>query len=263
MIIVTTTKYDQNTKSREARYNEAIKLFSACKDRGYQVITVDKESEAEFRETAQSFGVIIKNQQKAGMGNARRQALKEAKELTNSSFVVWLEPEKSGMIPHLHLLSEMEEQSEIEMVLFHRTSLDSYPREQKLEYQFGQILGEYLFGQCIDLFFGPVALRGSALEKFLEYDGKYGDLWDSVHIPRLIVMKNPRIWRQLMIPYSNPREQTSAELGDLSLFLRRTSQAYSLSIGYIDEAINQGIIQNPSSVLKEYLDELKKRLIHD
>ncbi|MBU2524535.1 hypothetical protein KKG71_05060 [Patescibacteria group bacterium] len=245
MIIATTTKFDYETVS-DIRLQLTLRTFELAKIYGYKVVAVDSNSDDFFLERANVLGVKIFEQKQSGMGNARREAIMHAINTAASidSFIVWIEPEKCNIINHLSRINEYEQANHYELILFYRKSLESYPREQQLSYSYGRLLSEYLLGQSIDLFYGPVAFRKRSIEYFTNYVSSYSDKWDSIHIPKLRIIAAHIPFTQITIDYSHPFEQTSSEMGNLDLFLKRTEQAHELSIAYIAEAKKLGLIHN-------------------
>lgn len=238
MILATTTKFSNNDLG-DVRTKLTLKTFELAKIQGYKVVMVDDASNEVFVEKAKGMGVFVFEQKSSGMGNARREAIQHAKEMIGDdegAFVVWIEPEKCNIIKHLMSIAAYEPSPQYDLILFNRVSLKSYPREQELTYTYGKLLSEYLLGQNIDLFFGPVAIRKKATDYFLDYKGDYGDRWDSVHIPKLRIIANHISFTQINIEYAHPVEQTSSEMGSLDMFIKRTEQAHELSKAYINEA---------------------------
>jgi hypothetical protein len=143
-----------------------------------------------------------------------------------------MEPEKWSLIHELEAVAAAEPEPGVRLILFMRTSLESYPREQQLTYTCGRILSEYLLGRRLDLFFGPCAFRAEMVDCFLRFDG---ESWDSVHVPKFRAIMAGVPYRQIAIEYAHPHEQTVVESGDLVMFLKRTRQAHELSEAYICE----------------------------
>ena len=211
-------------------------MFSAATNAGYSVVSVDEDSDDMFVEESRSLGVHIFRQAKSGVGNARRQSIAAAKTFAaDGDFIVLLEPEKTSMIPHLKSLHALADEQD-DLVLFWRNSLDSYPREQILCYSFGRLLSEYLLNRQLDLFFGPHAIRRTALQFYEQYAGEHDDKWDAIHVPKYRALTSGKVsWRQLAIDYVHPIDQVSAEIGNLDLFKKRLEQAHRLSEALIQE----------------------------
>lgn len=237
MVIATTTKCGSSSAIEGARRQAALAMFQQARGANITVVAVDDGSDAEFLKESVALGVSVSKQTKLGGGFARTESIRKAIELRKSDaeFIVWLEPEKSSMIPHLQHLDAIEP-GKFDLVLFWRDSLESYPREEQLMYSFGRVLSEYLFGYALDLFFGPTAIRRSALSYFLSYAGDIEDKgWKAIHVPKYRALKAGIPWTQLRINYSHPSSQVAAEVGNLDMFSKRVEQAHSISWAIISE----------------------------
>lgn len=126
------------------------------------------------------------------------------------------------------------------LVMFRRANLDSYPPEQVHAYQMVQLAFRYLTNINCDFLFGPVALSHRATDYFLAYKSEYGDMWDSIHIPKLHIIQDGLPWTQVTIDYQHPQEQTRAEQGNMDLFMRRVEQIRVVTQALISEVTQHG-----------------------
>jgi len=173
-----------------------------------------------------SRGAKVIPQLTAGMGNARRQAIREAVAiaLPKALPLVWLEPEKAALVPHLSSALAAMEQKSCNMVMFNRRSLASYPPEQVHAYTLVRLMSQYVLGEDLDFLFGPLLFDAAVAEHLLAYGGEYSDNWDSIHVPKLRAMRAGLTYHVEEIDYTHPAEQTQCETGDMDLFIKRIEQ---------------------------------------
>lgn len=225
---IVTTTYAKGSKPWEVvRANCALKTLEAAALYGYRVICVDGGSPNSYIQQMKQFGASVFTQQLSGMGNARREAFQHAMAV-NSQAVIWLEPEKYPMIPLLDGGIKAIEQRGSDLALFRRLSLASYPPEQAMAYRMCGLAFQYLFGFDCDYGYGPVGFSRRVVEDYvLPYAGDYGDLWDSVHIPKLRAIHDGLKYEIIDVDYRHPAEQTAAETG-VELFMKRVEQISSI-----------------------------------
>lgn len=224
--ILATTTYARSTDNYERiRARLALKTIFEARLQDYDIVVVDGGSPDDFIYNLLDLEAKVFQQEVPGMGNARRQALRLAKEASsNGDAVVWLEPEKYTLIPFIKSGTEKITSENYDLVMFRRANLDSYPPEQVHAYQMVQLAFRYLTNIDCDFLFGPVALSHRATDYFLAYRSEYGDMWDSIHIPKFHIMREGLPWTQVTINYQHPQEQTRAEQGNMDLFMRRVEQ---------------------------------------
>lgn len=162
------------------------------------------------------------------MGKARRQALRQAREVvSNGEAIVWTEPEKYPLIPELDAPVNAFTKDNYDLVMLRRTSLDSYPPEQAMAYQLVALAVKYLTGIDSDFMWGPTVLSADAVEYYLKYESLHGDLWDSIHCPKLHIINDGLPWTIVPVNYQHPPEQTAAETG-MGFFSKRIKQVDQL-----------------------------------
>jgi hypothetical protein len=177
----------------------------------------------------QHLGAHVFAQEVPGMGSARRQALRLARDLSDDpeQIIVWLEPEKYPLVPLLRAPLQVMSDVGYDLVMLRRESLDSYPPEQAKAYELISLAVKYLTGIESDFGWGPSLLTRRTVEYFLNYESRHGDLWDSVHCPKLQIIHDGLPWAIVDVPYVHPPEQAAAETG-MGFFRKRLDQVHQL-----------------------------------
>jgi len=241
-IVIATTVF---LKERGAvRETLSFKMVEEVLKLKYKIVVVYKGKENDFIKSLKDLGVVVKEETGVGMGQSRRQALAEASQLIGKDgVVVWTEPEKHPFIKFIPRLAERIKNGEADLVVPMRNKLDSYPKEQQEEENLLNLLFEkVLKRKKADLSFGPRLMGEEALSYFLNYEGEYGDKWDSIFIPILRVKKAGLKIHYEGVPYIHPEEQTGEEEGDLSVFMKRIEQFYNLATPFYEEGKKIGLI---------------------
>ena len=172
---------------QEVRASLAVKMIRKARSAGYDVVALDSDSEEYYLREAESCGAHVVAQKGKGMGVARREALSAAEtEYPRDDAYIWMEPEKVAMITHLEN-GVREVTAGKDFAFFNRNSLVSYPPEQAHAYDLARLAAKYVLGIDLDFIFGPMVMSRNVLHFFLEYDGVYGDEWDSIHVQSLAV----------------------------------------------------------------------------
>ena len=224
--IITTVLLKPRNAIEDVRADLALKMILDARREGHNVLALDGGSEPERLAPIENCGARIVKQIGQGMGVARREAIAgAAKFFPNEMVFVWLEPEKVNMIAHLTAALQTTVASGCSFAFFNRTSLASYPPEQACAYGVVRGVASDLLGVDLDFMFGPVVFTKFMLHYFLNYDGKYGDKWDSIHIPKLRAINDGASYRVIDIDYEHPASQTDAEKGDLDYLRKRIEQA--------------------------------------
>lgn len=227
-VIATTTLASFSTSLEAVRASCALRTIEAAIEHGYSIVTIDGGSPSGYVDNMKELGALVFAQEVPGMGNARRQALRQARAISPSGYaIVWTEPEKYPLIPELaepvtKLVSE-----NYDLVMLRRLSLDSYPPEQAMAYQLIALAMKYLTGIESDFGWGPTVLSTKAIQYYLDYESEHGDLWDSIHCPKLRIINDNLPWTIMPVDYRHPPEQTLAETG-MELFLKRIEQVDKL-----------------------------------
>ncbi len=109
-----------------------------------------------------------------------------------------------------------------------------------MTYKLGALAFRYLTGIDCDFTFGPTILSQRAVEYYLDYKSQHGDLWDSIHCPKIRIIHDGLPWTSIPINYQHPKEQTQAETG-MDLFLKRIQQVDQLIHAFTDEINSLGM----------------------
>ena len=150
--------------------------------------------------------------------------------------LVFLEPEKAPLIPHLFALVAPVLSGHADLALPFRDaiSVESYPREQALTEELANRglaqMGYFKPGE-FDMVFGPFAISVEGLRFVLEYDGHFGDLWDGIIVPRLRMLLSPSHRSRVVsvpVPYIHPVEMSDSEEGKTDFLFKRLFQLNSV-----------------------------------
>ncbi|MFZ2682042.1 MAG: hypothetical protein WAZ14_03050 [Patescibacteria group bacterium] len=189
-------------------------------------LVVYKDCDDVYLRQLQAFGATLVPEIDSGMGAARRQALREVISYGGpETHLLWLEPEKPGMARYATSLHQCMVRGRAKLGLFNRTafSMLSYPAEQSHYYQFCRAVASALTGFDVDYAFGPMMLHLDATESFLAYTGQYGDLWDSILVPRIPFLKRHEAVT-LDVDFENDPRMTQIESGNTTLIMKRLRQ---------------------------------------
>jgi hypothetical protein len=239
IVIATTTMYKN---MEETRAKLAIKTVKNAIFSGYKIVIVDSSPDIEVKKAFRDQGALVLAEENPGMGKSRRQALYEAicAARDNDGIAVWMEPEKCTFVPKIEKL--VNRMGNADMIIPGRKSLASYPIDQ----QRFEWLGNYRFyeltGTSLDIWFGPRIMNFKTAQYFLEYQGEYGDKWDSIFIPILRIIASRKKVIGMRINYEHPKSQTKEEQGNLNLFSKRREQLNSLVDAMDKEAKILGLI---------------------
>lgn len=228
-IVIATTTFTKDSTDTRAR--QAIRTVQEAQTHSFPIVVVDGGSPVDFRQELQSLGAILLDEQERGMGPSRRQALREAGRIAGPNGVtIWVEPEKYTLVAELHKVAAPIFSGQADCVVPSRTNLglSSYPPEQVHAELLGNQAFAYISGQSLDAWFGPFGCNELALQYFLNYQGEYGDKWDSIFIPRLRLIKDQKRVMGVPVNYTHPHEQTVQERGNLDFLIKRIEQLMNL-----------------------------------
>lgn len=227
-IIATITDVGFDKPHKVVRAECSLKMFESAQRYGLPVLAVDAGSPPDYVAAMRHYGVRVVSQEKPGMGNAQRQALAAAQEASASdATIIWTESEKYPLIPLLHAPVAVRNAGGYDLVMLHRTSLESYPPEQAMSYRLIALAAKYMLGIENDFGWGPTILSKRAVDYYKAYQSTYGDSWDAIHCPKLHILKDGLPWTSQRVNYEHPLEQTAAETG-MALFMKRIEQARQL-----------------------------------
>ena len=230
--IATTTFYNPNSEVDKSRAEISKGAIRNMKDLGYEVVVVDGGSSDEFLDSISPYCKLF-NENPQGMGNGRRQAVRECLE-TNARVIAWTEPEKESYIPELYKTVTPILNGEAELVMPSRPNLDNYPLTQQYAEKFAIKTMGNLTGKTLDYWFGPKTWKKELSTIVLDYKSEYGDKWDSLFLPFLKIIKSGVKTIDIPVNYKHPNQQTLIEEGDVNMDLKRLIQLNNLIPASID-----------------------------
>lgn len=224
--IATSTFYNPKDEIDRSRMNLAINTVREARDLGYQVVVVDGGSSNEFLDQLSRFGAHIEMEKERGMGKGRRQAIAIASDL--GEIVSWTEPEKQPYISQIQKVVQPILTGEANIVIPARKSLESYPTSQQHAENFGNSFFYELTGHKLDVWIGPRVFGREDTHYFTDYNGEYGDKWDSIFIPVLNAIHDGRKVIGKEIDYVHPVDQKRLEEGNVKYTIKRLDQLNNL-----------------------------------
>lgn len=238
IVIATTTRYKG---INETRAQSALTTIQKAKKYGHKIVVVDDSPET-VKKVFQKNGAIVFPETKAGMGPGRRQTISKSLSMVDKKdFIAWIEPEKYNFIKFLNEIVIYMVKKSIDLLLPGRKSLESYPVYQQHFETLGRIAFLMLTGKDLDAWFGPRIFVADNAHFFIDYDGEYGDLWDSIFIPVLRAIKAGRNVDGYDVDYLHPQKQTREEKTNFLFFKKRAKQLNSLIKAMEKESIKLGL----------------------
>ena len=226
--IATTTFYNPNSKGDTIRAENTIEAIKTANELGYKIIVVDGGSPDELLKNFEKYGATLYPQESKGMGAGRRQAIKEAFN-TEREIIAWTEPEKVSYILELVKTVRPILNNSADLVVPKRRSLKSYPLIQQYTELSGNLFFKNLTGYELDMWIGPRTWRRELSDYFLDYNGEYGDKWDSIFIPVLNAIANGERVISVNVNYTHPKKQTQIEENNLEFDKKRINQLATLT----------------------------------
>lgn len=239
IVVATTTSYPDKGKDG-VRAELALATFRRLRKLGYPVVVVDNGSYPEWRaalaELAGQSGsrIDLRKEEpdprtgKSSMGAGRRQALSVATQYGDKdTLYFWMEPEKKGFVRFIKRLARFMRKLKADLLIPARRNLKSYPIRQQHAEAVGNGEVSDLLGRDFDFWFGPFVMSRRALKHMLDYNGQngYGDKWDSIMVPRLLMMADPTLLvKTIKVGYRHPKSQRVQETGDPNFTGRRFDQ---------------------------------------
>ena len=226
VVIVTTTLY--NSKLERDRPELAKETIKNASELGYEIIVFDGGSTNIFLKEIKQLGANVYSEKSKSMGEQKRKAIRVAYD-THKEIIAWTEPEKLGYISEIIKTAKPILNCSVDLVVPRRKSLSSYPKvQQHIEYIGNRIWNE-ITGKKLDIWFGPRTWKRDLTNYFLNYNGEYGDLWESMYIPVLDAIFDDKIVEDMAIDYINPKEQTRCEENNIEVHLKRIKQLQNIS----------------------------------
>ena len=226
--IICVTTFRQGNPSNHIEYIRAKVFFdTVCElsNAALHLLVIYIDTEDLYLKDLQKQDVITVKQKSMGIGNIRREAIREAcLRYQCANYLCWLEPEKPDIIKSILPMVHKMEKDKASLGIFNRNDMSSYPPEQSHYYQFCRAVATQFIGFDIDYAFGPMIMTRSSASYFLEYQGEYGDKWDSILVPRLRIIKNGLAVSVLPINFQNDRRMTRVESGNPTIILKRLEQ---------------------------------------
>ncbi len=251
LTIFTTTFYGSDPVS-QTRQKLAEQFLSNANNLGVRTVVVDGGSNPEFLESLKQFkNVHVIVESKLSMGESRRRALHEARQIYKTPFYLWAEPEKSGLITpeSLQVMISGLRGETTDIIVPARKNFESLPKFQKfMEKRANQRVRDKLMPdtEVLDLWFGPKMFNNEGAEYFENYKGTL-DKWDSIIKPVLEAHQAGKRVSTVEVDYEYDPTQKNSEEGDREMKRKRFEQ-------YIQILAELG-----DSFWKEQLDQRERR----
>lgn len=235
-MVTITTVAEGNQVDPIAKVRAEVFLDTALahKKLGVKILAVHQDCCAHYIDQLKSLGVILVEQQTEGMGAVRREAMQAGLNFFPRANYLWSEPEKPNLLEHVVAMT-VQAGLNGSSYFFNRISMNSYPPEQAHYYLFVREVAKHLVGFDWDYAFGPMLLTRESMPLFLEYQGEYGDLWDSILVPRLRVIRKQLPYTLQDISFINDPRMTAIEVGNSKVILKRVRQLQNVIPSLIAE----------------------------
>lgn len=238
---------------------------TACANLDINLLAVFKDCSESYLKNLENRNVLLVQQQTRGkLGAVRRETMVAGiKRFDDSKYYLWLEPEKPT-IPALakNIISELEHAG-AEFCFFNRRSMKSYPPEQAHYYLFCREVASRLVGYDLDYSFGPMIFTKASAPFFIKYHSEYGDLWDSILVPRIRIIRSNLKYAVKKIEFSNHPRMTAIESGNPKMILKRVKQLQNVIPSLIAEwykwASNDGNIELKDTAINFYENTPKRK----
>lgn len=227
LAIVSTSLFRAERHVERARAQAAIRGLQAAQAQGAKVFLVDGGSDEGLLTEMCALGATIVKQSGKTLGAARRQAIALGAR-SSAEVLVYTEIEKDTLIEALPAVTAPFLDGRAQMVVPERRSMQTYPEFQRESEKLLNKLISATTGVSLDYAFGPRIFRRADASYFLNYDGRYGDSWDSIFIPVLRAIASGMKVVGVPVDYINPPEQTLAEEQQPEIMLKRAQQLYSI-----------------------------------
>ena len=238
--IATITLYNPNKEVDRIRIEIAKNSIQLATNLGYDVHIVDGGSPDEFLEYISSKGAHVYKQQGSSAGLVTRKAIQSAYD-SGREYIAWTELEKESYIPKLYKTVEQILSKQVDLVVPRRKSMQSYPEFQQYSDKFGNVFWRAATGTDLDVFFGPKTWRRDMSKYFLEYDGKYGNLWDATFVPLIYMLHDGKRITSVEVDFDYPKKQREIEERDHNMYLKRLRQLVLLSTTIKEECLESKV----------------------
>jgi len=225
--IGTTTFYREGDLNGRTRANLATITIKTAVDSGYRIIVVDGSPDDWFRKSIENCGAEIHLETQNGMGPSRREALQYAHD-SKRPIISWMEPEKLDYVKEIWKTAKPILNGKAEMVIGNRGNLKDYPTSQQHTEHYGNTIWRELTGLDLDMWSGMRTWKRELSDFFLDYQGEYGDKWDSIFIPVMDAVFDGKKVVGVKVNYKHSIEQTTAEEGNALYSAKRLVQLDNL-----------------------------------
>lgn len=231
VVIATTTMY-KGLKDHRAQV--ALRTIQQAVRHEHKIVVVDN-SPPGVKDMLTGAGAFVFQDEGNTMGQGRRQAIRLALKVPGLDFVAWIEPEKDTVVQYLKSMTRHD------ITVPRRASLSTYPALQQCAENFGNEAFHIRTKRALDMWFGPRVFHRSAAKFFLEYDGKYGDKWDSIFIPVVRAIATGVEVGEELVDFTYSAEQLAAETGSFEMVQKRLEQLNNLIPAIDQECATLGI----------------------
>lgn len=239
--VATRTRYTDQT---DVRYGLVMRMLTMLNFHQYPAVLVDNSPpniHEVFRKCGDNIFVLDTNESET-MGMKLRRSITMALQLAgDKGAVAYVDPEKFPMVPYLPRLCAPILNGEADIVIGERESLDSYPPIQQWFERIGNTFFGAYTGLACDAWFGVRAFNAKGAAPFLDYDGAYGDQWDSAFTPLVRAIAQGLKIITVKVPYAHPAMQTGAEEHDVHMHEKRRTQLNTLVEMLAKEAQRLGL----------------------
>lgn len=228
IVIATNTRYDSYSENNRLRGELVVMSIRTAIDSGYEIVIVDEGSPDELLKKMETAGAKLFMSEKAGFGPSIRQAIREAMNF-DRDIIAHTQPEKNEYIPEIAKTALPILEGHAEMVIPKRRSMTSYPFFQQQAESLGNHFWKELTGTDLDMWFGCRIWKRDMSQYFLNYDGKYGDRWESIYIPIMdVIFDGKRVIGQ-EVDFTYPPNQKETEDKNPSFSRKRIEQLENLT----------------------------------
>lgn len=282
-IIIATSTFYPNWNPNEinkslstlTRGKLALETIKEAVGKGYQVVIVDGGSGDLFVSQAKNLGAMVFNQDKNGMSPGRRQAFREASNLSEAKVICWTEPEKISIVKDClpdAITPILLNDADIVVPKRNDASFSTYPKYQaKIEKQANGLWNKILrrnglltdATEDIDIWFGPKLFRNDPkilslfLARYSLAETKFGlykdanpeDWADAVMLPIIAALKEGYRVKSVLVSYIHPPEQTKLEANNEFFDEKRRKQFRSIIA--ISSEFVRFLNGNPKSLIRK------------
>lgn len=220
IIVALTTYYPSLSNSDLCRMKLAEKTINLLAKHEFKTIILDGGSHQNFLKILQKYPIEYYQQKTKSIGQGKREVIQKTLD-KQAEIIILMEPEKVDFVKNIKYLASFIEENKADIVIPKRKSLKSYPLIQQHTETICNIYYKKLFNLDVDICFGPVLFKRDVAKYYVNYNGKYGDTWDELHIPVLDAYKNKQRVKSVQIEYTHPKEQREQEEHDVNFYKKR------------------------------------------